>query len=764
MSLHNPFVFGVQGGAMPISAPPALRSLGEQASELQRAMAQATYARFCAKTRLSQVANPCEQGLLPDGTPYRIDVLGPQAVMRIWPQATEIMGTGNSGVVFDKNSGGRIWLLTNTASPAGESTAKWGFRDITDSQKLNAAGLGALRSNRPDVLRIPGDWKYSYRTNGLGRYAHTNTYEAGMAGSRGKLSFVTQDGKAIFVYVDYNSTHIEQYVTRKKIETMPPPAFGGEPAAKKIIETDHTSQLLTQGVIGVKELPLPGRQTFTCSERGEYLALALIRDTGEVKSRLGDPYDGPDKTPDDQRYWSPASAWPYLEPSESSNGFIRLMTRLNNATWLPETYKVEEILAQKYKMSGGRYLLNQTIPIGSVDEPTVPKVVTTVGGQVYYSRKYGLRVEDQAYGPRGLITAVELISDKDPKVDLWRMWSVGSDTFTVNLKKYSGGKSTLLEGVDSAGNLRTYVEETKSDYLQKFSSPTSWNIRTADFFDKGNPPVVGEPGSSFFTPKIQRQYEFRTDIESTERVHRKYMDGLELDVSLVSIEAVNEGYASSQEGSDDVSEDFYIHGSTTTYRTRVEKRNVLLRDPLMGVTVYVETIVTLNHQSSESYDSSRAGEKQEYTPSTELPIHTTKGWIIYRDQRVSWTIFTDLKPIYETTGYANIGRAISRNGNVIHGDGGFYFSRTEPIWPTPLTSFESNVDFVYDTDLPLVQVYANYENMDLKVTHAKCPETGAMVVRLAGRVFLIDKAAGVRDARGVLDWPPGLDQLDFYTF
>src|SRR5690606_5188744 len=128
----------------------------------------------------------------------------------IWPQATEIMGTGNSGVVFDKNSGGRIWLLTNTASPAGESTAKWGFRDITESQKLNAAGLGALRNNRPDVLRIPGDWKYSYRTKGLGRYAHPNTYEADSVGSVGKLSFVTQDGKAIFVLIEHNGTHIDQ--------------------------------------------------------------------------------------------------------------------------------------------------------------------------------------------------------------------------------------------------------------------------------------------------------------------------------------------------------------------------------------------------------------------------------------------------------------------------------------------------------------------------------------------------------------------------
>lgn len=749
---------------MPISAPPALRSLGEQASELQRAMAQATYARFCAKTRLSQVANPCEQGLLPDGTPYRIDVLGPQAVMRIWPQATEIMGTGNSGVVFDKNSGGRIWLLTNTASPAGESTAKWGFRDITDSQKLNAAGLGALRSNRPDVLRIPGDWKYSYRTKGLGRYAHPNTYEADSVGSVGKLSFVTQDGKAIFVLIEHNGTHINQYVTRKKIETMPPPGFGGEPAAKKIIETDHTTQLLTQGVIGAQDLPLPGRQTFTCSERGEYLAVAVRRDTGEVRSRLGAPYDGPDKTADDQRYWASASAWPFLEHVRSSSGFVRLVTHLNNAAWLPETYKVEEILAQKYKVSGDRYLLNQTIPIGDVDKPTVPKAVTIVDGQVYYSRRYGLRVEDQAWKPRYLITAAELLNDKDPRYDLWRMHSVGSDTFTVTLKKYSGSRSTLLEGVDSAGNLRTYVEESTRNYLQKFISPTTWEISSSELFGKGYIPQVGDSMRGDVKSKFIDQSTFRTDIESVERIHRKYMDGLELDVWLVSIEAVNEGDYLRDLVSNTESGVLYTSSSETTYRSRIERRDVLLRDPLMGVTVYTETIITLNHQSSESYDSSRAGEKQEYTPSTELPVHTTKGWIIYRDQRVSWTISTDLELIYEATGYANIGRAIGRNGNVIYGDGGFYFARREPIWPMPINSFESNVDFVSDTDVPLVQVFDTYENMRLTATHAKCPETGAMVVRLAGRVFLIDKAAGVRDARGVLDWPPGLDQLDFYTF
>lgn len=764
MSLHNPFVFGVQGDALPLAAPPALRPQGEPASELQRAMAQATYARFCAKTRLSQVANPCEQGRLPDGTPYRIDVLGPQAVMRIWPQATAIMGTGNSGVVFDKNSGGRIWLLTNTASAAGESTAQWGFRDITDSQKLNAAGLAKLRGERPDVLRIPGDWKYSYRAKGLGRYAHPNTYEADLVGSLGKLSFVTQAGKAIFVDIGRGGTYIQQYVTTQKIEVMPPPEFGGEPPVSKIVRTQYSSQLLLQGAIGAQELPLPGRQYFTCSERGEYLAVAVLRDTGEVKSRLEAPYDGPDKTPDDKRYWASASAWPFLEPSRSSNGFIKLITYLNNTASVPETYKVEEILAQKYKVIEDRYWLVQTIPIGYVDKPSVPKVVTTSNGQVYYSRRYGLRVEDQAWRPRNLITSAELISDEDPKDNLWRLQSVDSDIFTVTLKKYSGSRSILLEGVDSAGNLRTYVEESTYDYLQKFSSPATWEILTSAWVGKGHIPQVGDPIMADAELKNLYQSTFRTDIEAIERIHRKYMDGLELDVFLVSIEAVNEGDYLRDLVNGGGSNHLYKSGSTTTYRSRVEKRNVLLRDPLLGVTVYVETIVTLNHQSSESYDSSREGEKQDYTPSAELPVHTTKGWIIYRDQRVSWTISTDLKSIYETTGYANIGRAISRNGNVIHGDGGFYFARSEPIWPMAIDTFESNVDFVSDTDVPLVQVYSSYENMGLTATHAKCPETGAMVVRLAGRVFLIDKAAGVRDARGVLDWPPGLDQLDFYTF
>ncbi|WP_155293536.1 hypothetical protein [Comamonas testosteroni] len=160
----------------------------------------------------------------------------------------------------------------------------------------------------------------------------------------------------------------------------------------------------------------------------------------------------------------------------------------------------------------------------------------------------------------------------------------------------------------------------------------------------------------------------------------------------------------------------------------------------------------------------REGAADVYNPSTELPAHSAKVWIVYRDQRISWAVGTGAEAAYETTGYANIGRAISQSGKLVFGDGSMYFGQSEPIWPLPKDSFESNVDFVADTDLSLVQVYDQFPSLGISAKHAKCPETGAMLLRVGGRVFLIDKAAGVRDARGVLPWPPGLESLDFYTF
>lgn len=85
MSLWNPFAFTPTGQAMAPVAPPALRVMGEPATAVQLAHAQDAFYRFCASSRLSAVPNPTEIGALPDGSRYRIVVVGPLATMEVWP-------------------------------------------------------------------------------------------------------------------------------------------------------------------------------------------------------------------------------------------------------------------------------------------------------------------------------------------------------------------------------------------------------------------------------------------------------------------------------------------------------------------------------------------------------------------------------------------------------------------------------------------------------------------------------------------------------
>lgn len=83
--LWNPHSFDVGGQPYALSAPPALRAIGGQLTAAQAAMAQDAFVRFCAAQRYSLVPNPSESGRLPDGTAYRIDVVGVQAIMQVWP-------------------------------------------------------------------------------------------------------------------------------------------------------------------------------------------------------------------------------------------------------------------------------------------------------------------------------------------------------------------------------------------------------------------------------------------------------------------------------------------------------------------------------------------------------------------------------------------------------------------------------------------------------------------------------------------------------
>lgn len=85
--IWNPYTFTPLGNPIVGEAPPVLRVMGGmQATAQQLAYAQQRFTQFVMQARLSVVPNPTEAGRLPDGTQYRIVVVGPQTVMEIWPQ------------------------------------------------------------------------------------------------------------------------------------------------------------------------------------------------------------------------------------------------------------------------------------------------------------------------------------------------------------------------------------------------------------------------------------------------------------------------------------------------------------------------------------------------------------------------------------------------------------------------------------------------------------------------------------------------------
>ncbi len=121
--IWNPYAsFSPMGGALLPGAPPALRVHGGGATAEQRAAANSAFSRFCATARLSAGPNPTEAGNLPDGTPYRITVVGNSAMMDLWPSATKKGLASGIGVFIDQ---GDNWLLTPPGDYHAPSGAFW---------------------------------------------------------------------------------------------------------------------------------------------------------------------------------------------------------------------------------------------------------------------------------------------------------------------------------------------------------------------------------------------------------------------------------------------------------------------------------------------------------------------------------------------------------------------------------------------------------------------------------------------------------------
>lgn len=99
MSLLNPYAF-TPFGQPATPGVSALRAIGAPASAAQLNAARSVFGRFCAQTQLSAAPNQTTIGRLPDGTQYKIAVVGAMTTMTLWPQSDDGSDLLRSGVAI----------------------------------------------------------------------------------------------------------------------------------------------------------------------------------------------------------------------------------------------------------------------------------------------------------------------------------------------------------------------------------------------------------------------------------------------------------------------------------------------------------------------------------------------------------------------------------------------------------------------------------------------------------------------------------------
>lgn len=178
MTIWNPLVFTPTGQPVGAVAPPTLRVYGAMATAAQVAMAQTAFQNFTASARLSAAPNPTGIGALPDGSRFRIFVVGNQSIMELWTAGGAAPGTGVfSGILFrDHNI-----VLVNDGT-VDVALKQWVIRDVTSvptvpgyfnaaaNQSLAPYNTGAIVA--PSSI-IPAPMRYMYRSAEMvARYGH----------------------------------------------------------------------------------------------------------------------------------------------------------------------------------------------------------------------------------------------------------------------------------------------------------------------------------------------------------------------------------------------------------------------------------------------------------------------------------------------------------------------------------------------------------------------------------------------------------------
>lgn len=277
MSLWNPYAFSVTGQALAPVAPPALRAYGAEPTAEQRGMAQTVYVAFCSRVRLSAVPNPTEQGRFPDGTSYRITVVGPQTVMEIWPVADDDLRRSGIGLILTALDGGLVaghihedgdrpqpYILTPRVKKRSRTTTgKWRVRKVDGYSGGKAVWMN--KAGKAATVGVGGaiydmdllDYVSIDRIFGTNNRAYwAGEYNAG-------VNFFTDGEKVLGSFRDRNDT-IPFFRTDSagKVWVMQlTPAFVPEPRIQLWGEEyTGTESTLPVGVL-LDELPIPSGYT-----------------------------------------------------------------------------------------------------------------------------------------------------------------------------------------------------------------------------------------------------------------------------------------------------------------------------------------------------------------------------------------------------------------------------------------------------------------------------------------------------------------------
>lgn len=132
--LFNPFNRRVTGEAFNGRAPVQLRVEDGSASRDQVQAVQDAFARFARRATFSHVPNPTESGVLGDGSPYRITMVGNTTIVQLWPEQPDLE-SGDRGVLV--RTVAQLYLV-------GYHAGRWRYR------KVNRVfgGTGAWISSR----------------------------------------------------------------------------------------------------------------------------------------------------------------------------------------------------------------------------------------------------------------------------------------------------------------------------------------------------------------------------------------------------------------------------------------------------------------------------------------------------------------------------------------------------------------------------------------------------------------------------------------